>query len=252
MFVGSIAFIAPSQEAVSPTTNHDPGLKLIVTAPSQSYVLGEVVPLSIELKRDREPDNSDGDAKSGKYGYLHISIAGDDRLFREYYGPGIQVGGDEINLRLRSGESYRTTTAVLWNGKPNIAATGDLRDKNNRILTDYAFPTSGIYFVKATITTSADEKTPEKIESEPIQIIVNEPLSDELRVWDRIKNKSEIAYFMQQGDFQIYKSEEKEKLLKDIRQIIQKYPNSILANQMEASLGKYEIIEAKIKQQKKN
>lgn len=117
-------------------------------------------------------------------------------------------------------------------------------------MTDYAFPEAGNYLIKAIATVpngaSSDDLT--KIESETIQIIINDPIRDDLKVWNQIKNRGEIAYFLQQGETPTFQDDKAEKLLKEIEQISQKYPNSLLANKMRLTLEKFRVDEEKRKE----
>ena len=245
-----LTIILTNKLVVHSSTSELPKLRLQVITDKQDYLLGEKIKIDVKVINETSQDISPTDALAKNCGYLHIYIADDSRVFKEYIGPEFQIEGCEINLFLKSGESFRTQSIVLWNGKPDIAGWSELSAKpirESRILSDYAIPEANVYFIKAAIKFS-QEAGLENIESEPIQINVNKPIGDDLIIWNQIKDKSEIAYFIQQGRFLTNKAEEREKLLKEMDQIVREYPNSILANQMKQSLEKFQANEEKRKE----
>ena len=86
-----------------------------------------------------------------------------------------------------------------------------------------------------------------ELESDPITLLIQEPVGEDLEVWNRIKNSGEIAYFIQEGDIAIpgYKKEEREKLRLEIEQIINDYPDSFYAESLRQSMAKFQANEAK-------
>jgi CRISPR/Cas system-associated endoribonuclease Cas2 len=63
-----------------------------------------------------------------------------------------------------------------------------------------------------------------------------------------IKDKNEIGFFIQESDFRSHSNpQEKEKLKCEIDQIVNKYPNSVIANQAKQSLERFRAVEEKIK-----
>jgi DNA polymerase II large subunit len=67
--------------------------------------------------------------------------------------------------------------------------------------------------------------------------------SDDSAVWNKIKDRGDLAYFIQEGKFRTRKPEEEEKLKQEVEQIINQNPNSIIANQMTQSLEKFRDVE---------
>jgi hypothetical protein len=174
-------------------------------------------------------------------GYLHIWIASSDQNFKEYKGS--NWGNKDGGKGVRAGDTFKTQITLLWNQRTPQNPTV----MKDRLATDYVFSTSGVYFIKATASIwDNDQKN--TVESEPIQIVVDEPVGDDLIVWNSIKNNSEFAYFMQEGNFLTSKTEEREKLQKEVEEISTKCPNSILAGQMKTSLEKYQATEARRKE----
>lgn len=220
-------------------SENDSALTLKVSSEKQTYILGEVIRLDFELinvgdKPIRLPYSPDVST-----GYLKIWIAFNGQEFNLYNNTSWGLE-EKRGSTLQPGQSFKSQATVLWNSKPQIPRAGE-----GKILTDYAFPEAGVYLVKAVASipneTASDSLT--KIESEPIQIVINNPVGDELKVWNQIKSKGEIAYFMQQGETPTYQDEKAEKLLKEVEQLSQKFPNSFLANKMKLTLEKFRVDE---------
>jgi hypothetical protein len=203
-----------------------------VTSDKATYVLGEIVRLHFEVMNDSDklvrlayrPDVSTG--------YLKVLIATPGNEFglynntswgrTEYKGPILQPW-----------QSFSSDASVLWNSKPSIP-----RPEDGKILTDYAFPTTGIYLVKAVLTIPDKDSSTKlkKIESQPVQINITEPTGEDLAVWNQIKDSAEIAAFIQRGSFLTSKDQEEEELVKLVEQITEVYPRSFLAQQIKEKL----------------
>lgn len=69
-----------------------------------------------------------------------------------------------------------------------------------------------------------------------------------MKVWNQIKENGGIAYFLQQGETITYHDTKAENLLKEVKQIAQKYPKSFLAGRMKQKLEKFRIDEEKRKE----
>jgi hypothetical protein len=84
------------------------------------------------------------------------------------------------------------------------------------------------------------------LESEPIEITLEEPEGEDLEVWNKIKDDGNFAYFIQKGDFliPIYKTEEREKFKQKVEQILNEHPNSFYAESLKLSLAKFRTAEA--------
>ena len=218
--------------------NSDQNIILKAEATKESYMLGETVSLNLLLiNKSNKPIR----VPSLENGYMHIWIASSDRNFREYRGSrwGLSEGGKGV----KSGETFTSAITLLWNSKPPQYSSVS----ENRLQTEYAFSEAGTYFIKATASIW-DNNAKTAIESEPIQIVVKEPIGNDLEVWNLIKNNGDIALFIQEGDFQTSQTEEREKLLKGVEQITIKYPNSLLTNQLKQGLEKFRITEERIKE----
>ena len=217
---------------------------LKVSSEKQAYVLGETVKLNFDLINEGDKPIHLLYSPDVSTGYLKVLIASDGQEFNEYNNP-TWGRNEKGGPNLQPGQVFTSQADVLWNSKPQIS-----RRVKGRILTDYAFPQAGVYLIKAVVSipakSSSDKLT--RIESEPIQITINEPVGDDLEVWNLIKDKGDIAYFLQQGETPTFQDEKAEKLLREVEQISQKYPNSLLANKLRSRLEKFRIDEEKRKE----
>ena len=170
-----------------------------ITPDKQNYTLGEKIQLNVEVFNESSQDILSTDSLAKSCAYLQIYVSTDNKTYKQYFGPEFQIEGCEINLLLKSGESYKTQTFLLWNGPPEFFQIYEPA-KDLRAVSGFAIRKAGVYFIKAVLKFSEEAKL-ENIESEPVQIVVNEPVGDELKVWYRIKDKGDIAYFIQMGFF---------------------------------------------------
>jgi len=224
-------------------------LELELTASKSSYMVGELNSFSFEISNRSDENVSFANALSGGAGYLKVFISKDDNNFKRYAGP--RWGKDDAGygvLTLKPNESVKNTATIFWNGKPEISnsAPPDVikRATEGKILTDYAFPEAGTYYVKASYSIFfTKQANPVLIESEPIKVIIEEPVGEDLEVWNKIKNNGDFAYFLQEGDFKIpsYKTEERENLKQKIEQIISQYPNSFYTESLRKSFAKFQL-----------
>ena len=180
-------------------------------------------------------------------GYVKIFVSPVNQVFRQYINGGVRT--KTAGFVIRGGETVESQATILWNSKPDIKNLSDSAVKiydDNQLMTNYAFPNTGIYFIKAVLIIPGEPQT--KIESELVKIVINEPVGDDLKVWNQIKDNGDIAYFIQQGETPTYQDEKAKKLLKEIEQITGKYPNSDLAGQMKQKLEKFRTGEEKSKE----
>lgn len=226
------------------TTSFTDGLGLKISTPKSTYVLGEIVTLNFEIANNTSSDIwLKGETLDS--GYLTISIASADRKYKKYRA----VGKPEKfkPSLLKKGEKANSTARVLWNASLAENSSDPKLFEETDILTSYAFPRSGVFYVKATLIFVGKGLT--TVESEPIEIQMEEPSGEDLLVWNKIKGNGGIAYFIQEGDFLVpsYKKEEREKLLLEIEQIANQHPESFYAQSLRQSLNKFNASEAERK-----
>lgn len=237
-----ITAILIAGQTVSSSINELQKLNLKADSQKREYLLGEKIRLNVQVSNQTSQDILPTDPLAKSCAYLRVFVSADGQAYSEYFGSGFQIEGCEINLRLKSGESYNTGTTLLWNGDPEFLRVNKaVRD--TRPTSGYAISKPGVYFIKAALSFSDESLS--KIETEPIRISINEPAGDELKVWNVIKDKGEIAYLIQNDFFQNPRAGEK--LRGEIEELTAKYPDSLLANQIKQSLEKFREGEEKRK-----
>lgn len=214
-------------------------------ANKETLILGEPITVEFEFTNTGESPVLIG-AQGVEVGSLKIFIArSQDGEYKEYFGSGWgRKRGKEILLAPKQSHKYKEV-AILWNGKPNVSHLNEDAAKRilaGKITTEYALPEPGVYFIKG-LSYIGENATP--IESEPIKIVVNEPIGDDLIIWNQIKGNKEIAYLMQKGGFDTGKEVEKQQLANKVEQIFEQYPNSIYLSYLKPNLEKYKANEAK-------
>jgi hypothetical protein len=217
-------------------------IKVKVETSKEIYSQGEIVSLNFVVSNTETSDTYLKGA-SADSGYLWVYIASPNEGFKRYYWGGVKK--KTKGFYVKGGQSITSQATLLWNSKPNPEEVGQAYIQD-RITTDYAFPEPGTYLIKAKLLIPREK--PIEIESEPIQIIISEPTGDDLQVWNLIKDRGDIAYFIQQGEPKTYKESEKGKLLTDIEKITTDYPNSFLGTQIKQSLEEFRTDEKKIKE----
>ena len=219
------------------------GIILKVSSDKQTYVQGEIVKLTFEATNKTDKPVFLSDVSNG---YLKVWIAYKGERFNQYKNSG--WGRLESGKYVKPGESYTSQATVLWNVNPigsyaNVDSI--VHSEEGAILSDYAFPTVGVYLVKALLYVPSDT-LPTKltmVESKPIEIIVNAPSGDNLQIWNKIKDSREVANFMHRGGFFGFGDEvsveKNKKTLKEIETLVQSYPNGILAEQLKAQIERF-------------
>lgn len=221
-------------------------LKVSVKSQKSVYILGEVVFLDIELRNEGASDiRLHGfDAQSG---YLTLLISDSQGDFKEYTNAA--WGNNKSKPKtLKAGQTVMSQATVLANAITEVShlnIDAAKRASEGKIKTNYAFPKAGVYNIKAVLSVPSESSI--KIQSTSIQITVNEPVDEDLEVWNKIKNRSDIAYFIQENQSIADNNEEKEKFLQEVKQIREDYLNSQLAGQIKQSVEKFHANETKRK-----
>jgi hypothetical protein len=219
-------------------------LKMTVKSDKNEYKLGEVVQLNFELKNEGEKNISVYDVFGVGDGSIKVFISSDGKTFPEYNPGWGQLDVSPAETVIKPFESRFSSASVLWHDKPN-ALKGESQSvidevAKRTLLSDFAFPTSGSYFIKVFYG---------NIESKPIKITFTEPQGEDLEVWDKIKNNGNMAFFIQMNYFPISanKTEEQAKLQSEVEAIICQHPNSFYTASLRQSLNKFRENEAKRK-----
>lgn len=244
VFVAFLLSISWSILAFTNNKTETQGLSFKGKANKEIFTLGEPVKVVFEFFNEGESPViiSSGGVEVGN---LKVFIANKDGEYREYFGSGWgRKRGYKTTLESKQSFKY-PEAAILWNGKPNVSHLNEDAAKRalaGKITTEYALPETGIYFIKG-LSYFGENSTP--IESEPIKIVINEPVGDDLKVWNQIKGNREIALLMQKGGFSTSKDAEKENLTKQVEQILVQYPNSIYSGYLKTNLEKFRARETK-------
>lgn len=231
-------------------------IELTIDSSKESYLLGEVVALTFNAI------NKSGDSVkifndlSPEYGYLRVFISQDDIEYKMYNHNQWGLKDSKTTLiMLKPNEGVSTSATIFWNAQPKFDASQLAPETikaatEGKILADYVFSKPGTYYIKAVYAArfiDNPSNTRIKIESEPIQITIEEPTGDDLKIWNKIKDNGEIAYFIQEGSFKARESAEREKLKEEVEQIISESPDSPISSQMKQSLNKLRANEEKAK-----
>lgn len=216
-------------------------------ANQETFILGE--PITVEFEFTNIGENPVAVIGGGvEVGSLKIFIANKDGEYNEYVsGDWGRMQGQKITLKPSQSLKYSGAT-ILWNGKPNVSHLNEDTAREvlkGKITTEYALPEPGSYFIKG-VSTFGETATP--IESEPIKIVINEPVGDDLEVWNQIKGNKEIAYLMQKGAFNTGNEAKKEQLSNQVEQIFVQYPNSVYASYLKPNLEKYKARQKVLKE----
>lgn len=219
-------------------TTASPGpLTLKVRSEKQSYLLGEPVELSFALTNVDDKDIPFGCFGIGT-GDIQLFVSKDKKEFLEYDAGWGTVDAICNNL-LKPGDKLEIShVKILWNRKikesDQISPDVIRHARQGKIVNDYAFSESGNYYLQARIFTDGITK----LESDPIKITISKPTGDDLQVWNRIKDRGDMAFFIQNAHMQVpdYKPEERAKFLQDVEWIMIDHPNSFYAGLLKQSL----------------
>lgn len=240
--VGFFIFAGTTQIKSNNSDELDNSLKINVSSVKDSYLLGETVFLDFEVKNISSADirvrGLDLDTR-----YVTVYIAYEGEPFKKYNHSRVK---ERSWWMLKAGQSVKSSSGILWNFSPKETSTTWKEMGDTDILSYYAFPKAGVYTVKAVLGIPNNEK-PITVESKPIQIVINEPVGDDLEVWNILKDREDIGFFIQENYFRTSNPQEAKKLIKKVEQISLKHPNSLIANQAGQSLEKFRANDAIIK-----
>lgn len=228
-------------------------LQLKIQSSKQVYRLGEPVDLTFQLHNVSDSPVP-VDCFWTSTGALTVYLADSRKSDFAQYDAGWGTVEAVCNNIIKPGGNLQTSAKILWNrvieDSNLISPDVTKRARVGRIASSYAFPKPGVYLIKA----SAFNYATAKIESEPLEVTIEAPVGEDLEVWNKIKNSCDIAYFIQIGDLQApsYKPDEREKVLQEIEQIINQYPDSFYAEMLRDNLSKFHAAEARRKQAAKN
>lgn len=226
-------------------------LELQVKSDKTSYKAGEVVNLTFALVNNSSKEMVVNDCFGTASGLLKVMVAKNGESFLKYNHPSWGTSDADCRNTLKPSGKFQAMTRIFWNWKPKLEGLNEDVAKaagEGKILTDYVFPEPGTYLIKASYYVSIGEQTaPTRMESEPIQITIEEPVGEDLEVWKKIRGRGEIGYFIQEGEIRAANPEAAAKLKQELAEIASQYANSTLAKQIERSLQWHEAKDAKRK-----
>lgn len=219
-------------------------LKLVVESTKQNYLLGEIVSLKLTaINISNETIVINGNLNP-EFGDLHIHVSKDLATFKQRQGGMKRKDSKGSVFKLKPGDQISKTANLLWNAKPpkidrsTMAPETIAAATETRILTDYVFPEAGVYYIKATYFIYDDRSDRMvKIESEPIQIVINEPIGEDKMFWEKIKSNGDLGYFIEYGKANPGKSYEKQRVIHDeMVQLLKDYPTSRYSESLRKSI----------------
>ena len=221
-------------------------LSIKVKPNKDTFVPGELIELEIEISNK---GNTPVKILQGSVdnGFLKVLVSTSEE-YKEYFGPGWGRGDLGTHITLQPNESYKENGSILFSCATDFSHLNEdeaKRMSKGKILTNYVFTEPGTYLIKAASYVDRDQT---KIESDPVQIVVNEPLGDDLKIWKKIKDDCDFGYLIQQGDFSDSKRNKKEELVKKVEDLLSKHPNGILADKLKQNLEKFKLAEVKRKE----
>jgi hypothetical protein len=217
-------------------------LRIRITSSKPTFVLGELVSFEIEITNESSESvlvrGLDVDSN-----YVKIFVAEAGKKFKEYKHSRVK---ETRWMKFQPRQIVKSNVNILWNFTPAKFASNPSKFNGTNIITDYVFPKSGIYFIKAVLVIPNSNETL-NIESETIQLNLRDPLGEDQEVWNKIKNNGDFGYFLQEGDFRIpeYKQEERIMFKQEVEQIVNRHPNSFITGQLRQSIEKFNQKEAK-------
>jgi hypothetical protein len=255
MFGAVLALSLISLSMASLTNSQTTTSDILLTGKTNKdkFLFGEPVKLSFDIT-----NTGSSPLKVSKGGFdvgnFKVYIADKTLEYRQVFGFdwGNRCTFETVNLEPNQKHQYEASN-ILWNGKrdgSHFSPLANAEYAKERLVTDYIFENTGEHFIKGI--------TLDKIESKPIKITIEEPKGEDLEIWNQIKGNKEIAFLMQSNQLNTSDSNEKAKLVNQVEQIIERYPNSTYSAYLKPSLEafkandvKLEEFKAKIKAQAK-
>ena len=214
------------------------GTWLAMATEKSDYFLGEMVNLKFTVGNASESTLTI-ELPSVERGRLRLYISEDGEKYREYIGPdwGLSEGRTKSQLELKPADQFETVGMMLFNYKvPTFHLTESYAQeiRSERIDTDYALSKPGRYYLKAVLD-SPHTKT--RIESNPVELLVSEPMREDGLAWEILRSNPASAFFLHAGELPV--EEESAKQLKaDLTDILERYPKCIYAERIKQNLDR--------------
>jgi hypothetical protein len=218
------------------------GAMLEVRSAASAYVPGELVNLAISVTNLSAGVLSVPAGVDVWEGQVEVLIAFEDGPFRQYQGPGwgLRDTVPRAAIALQPGKTVRTSATVLY-------SHGMERKHLNKRLADeiaaqhledgYALARPGRHRIKALLH---DEGFTETIESQAIEITVDEPQGPDRDVWRALERDAEYGYFMQAGSVKGHPdSARSRQIVAVLEKIFSDFPASRYAEPLGIALSKH-------------
>jgi hypothetical protein len=218
---------------------------LEIRAHRTSYLPGEPVRLEFRaINRADAPVLLPGGSDVW-HGHLKVLIAYEAEGYREYRGPrwGLRDVLDAGSIKLRPGGVFKTEATVLYS-HPFRTVSKELA--RQYVATEYALGRAGTYQIKAILS---DEEFEDEIESQPIEIVVEEPHGMDRDVWNELKTNPEYGYFIQTGGKGHPRSVRTAEVVAGLDRIVTSYPTSRYVKTIAPSLRKYRLLREELRKQ---
>jgi hypothetical protein len=231
-------------QAARESTLSRAGAVLEARTSRQAYVLGEPVDLVIAARNaSNRPIAIPGGFDVGQ-GYVGVVVAFEDGPFREYRGPGWGLDdGRSAPVVVGPRQRVATAASILFNhGMPS----GHLNPETaaevaTRYLDEgYALPVAGRYRIKALLY---GENGDEVVESEPVEIAIEEPTGEDREVWNALRSDPELGYFVQAGGPRGRSSElRRQQLVSTLERLVTYHPGSRYTEVLRERLARYQDV----------
>lgn len=215
--------------------NSTSNIEIALSSSKTTYLLGEPIPILIEVNNLSEEEVVLTNTLDPIYGSLKFYVSSKDKSVEyQYMNPKSGILDVSGFIKIKPDENQSNSIQVLARLKSYDQA-------------EYVFSSAGNYDLQVSYQIQMIGQTkPIEIKSNPVKITIQEPVGENLEVWNKIKNDGNFAYFIQEGDVYIpYRTEEREKFLNKVEQIINQFPNSFYAESLRQSLTKFRADEAK-------
>lgn len=240
------AVIAVGLSSTPMPSEQPQGVVLTLSLEKKEIQLGDPVKFALNFSNDGEEPIRvpSGGVASGN---LRVLVSSTDQEYRVYNTSGWGRFPERV-VTLNSGQSVDVAdskAAILWNAVPDYsnlnmdaAKTADRMEK--RILTNYAFPEAGIYFIKVTSCLIDEIKgCAIPIESNIVQINVVEPFGGDFEAWKILKQNHQLGFFLQHARFP--DGIEKSSVIAKTNFVIESYPHGSISSRLKENLKQFHI-----------
>ncbi|WP_287130846.1 IPT/TIG domain-containing protein [Candidatus Cyanaurora vandensis] len=217
-------------------------LSLELKLDKASYLPGEQVKLVFQVV-----NTSDASAvlerPSTKVGTLGIHIIDTMNVEKKYTGPSWGIMGSGSFSIAEPGKSVSYESVMLCNHRSD-AYIDDRKFMREGLESGFPFLRVGTYYVVARYGSSYSNY----IESEPVRVVIKQPIGADLIVWNTIKSNPLFACFLELGVPGDYEQvEESQRMVATFEDLLLRYPRSTYApfirKALETFRGEYKWIE---------